>query len=117
VSLARAIVTDPDLLLLDEPFAALDPHTRSDLQAWIRSLRDELDLTMVLVTHDLDEASAVGDRIAVMDGAGGGLVGAWAAPETDLSHLLSADAGAPRATRCPPRCAADPSSAWARAPA
>lgn len=98
VALARAVVTEPDLLLLDEPFAALDPRTRTDLQDWIRRLRDDLDLTMVFVTHDIDEAAAVGDRIAVMDGAGRGLVGHWPTPDTTRTQLLAAYSGIPQET-------------------
>ena len=66
VSLARALVADPDLVLLDEPFAALDAITRLRMQRLVRALRERHDSTMLLVTHDVDEAIALGDRILVM---------------------------------------------------
>lgn len=90
VALARTIVTEPDLLLLDEPFAALDPGLRRDLQAWVRGLRDERDTTMIFVTHDLDEALAVGDRLAVLRSDGDGLAGCWARGDLDRAALLRA---------------------------
>ncbi|RKT89258.1 sulfate transport system ATP-binding protein/sulfonate transport system ATP-binding protein [Saccharopolyspora antimicrobica] len=70
VAIARAAAIRPRLLLLDEPFSALDPGTRGDLQRWLRSTTEELELTTVLVTHDVDEALLVGDRIALLDGSG-----------------------------------------------
>jgi osmoprotectant transport system ATP-binding protein len=66
VAMARAIAARPDVLLLDEPFGALDAISRSDLQTALRDLRRELRLTILLVTHDLREAALLGDRIAVM---------------------------------------------------
>lgn len=68
VALARALATGSSLLLLDEPFAALDGAIRTRLQSDLTRLRHELDLTMVLVTHQLEDAFAMGDRIAVMQG-------------------------------------------------
>lgn len=65
-SLARAFVLDPDVLLLDEPFAALDPPTREALLADLRGILSETRTTTVFVTHDRDEALALGDRVAVM---------------------------------------------------
>lgn len=66
VSLARAIVTEPAILLLDEPFAALDRSLRLDLQLEIKRLQRRLALTAVMVTHDQDEAMTMADRMAVM---------------------------------------------------
>lgn len=67
-SLARAFILDPDLLLLDEPFAALDPPTREALLADLGDILAETNTTTVFVTHDRDEALALGDRVAVMMG-------------------------------------------------
>lgn len=66
VGLMRALVLDPDLLLLDEPLAALDPMIRSDLQQQLRGIFDKLGKTVVLVTHDLSEAGFFGDSIVLM---------------------------------------------------
>jgi osmoprotectant transport system ATP-binding protein len=66
VALARALAANPDVVLLDEPFGALDAITRSDLQHSFASLRRELNVTVVLVTHDLREAMPLCDEIAVM---------------------------------------------------
>ena len=67
VGLARALALDPPLLLLDEPFGALDPTTRTDLQTEFRRLARALNRTSVFVTHDAQEALTVGDRIAVLE--------------------------------------------------
>src|ERR671926_454309 len=66
MALARALAVDPQVLLLDEPFGALDAKVREDLRAWLRRLHDEVHVTTVLVTHDQAEALDVADRIAVM---------------------------------------------------
>jgi osmoprotectant transport system ATP-binding protein len=66
VALARALAARPDVVLLDEPFGALDAITRSDLQHAFHALRRELGLTAMLVTHDLREALLLADEIAVM---------------------------------------------------
>jgi sulfonate transport system ATP-binding protein len=66
VALARALVSEPLLVLLDEPFAALDAITRLRMHDLVRALRERHDATMLLVTHDVDEAIALGDRILVM---------------------------------------------------
>ena len=70
VGLARALVVDPDVMFLDEPFSALDPLIRRDMQDEVIRLHRELGKTMVFITHDLSEAMKLGDRIAIMrDGA------------------------------------------------
>src|SRR5712664_1166735 len=74
VGVARALAADPPLLLLDEPFGALDPITRTELQREFRALQARLRKTAVFVTHDMREAALVGDRIALL--AGGRLVAA-----------------------------------------
>jgi NitT/TauT family transport system ATP-binding protein len=66
VNLARALVTEPELLLLDEPFAAVDSQMRELLQEWLLSLLAESELTGVFVTHQIDEAVLMGDRIVVL---------------------------------------------------
>src|SRR5690242_4104415 len=66
VALARALAVDPKVLLLDEPFGALDAQVRTELRAWLRRLHDEVHVTTVFVTHDQEEAMEVADRIAVM---------------------------------------------------
>ena len=66
VGLARALATDPDIMLFDEPFSALDPLIRREMQDEIVRLRRELRKTMVFITHDLSEALRLGDRIAIM---------------------------------------------------
>jgi sulfate transport system ATP-binding protein len=67
MALARALAVDPEVLLLDEPFGALDAKVRDDLRAWLRKLHDEVHVTTVLVTHDQAEALDVADRIAVLN--------------------------------------------------
>jgi len=67
MALARALAVDPQVLLLDEPFGALDAKVREDLRAWLRRLHDEVHVTTVLVTHDQQEALDVADRIAVLN--------------------------------------------------
>jgi sulfate/thiosulfate transport system ATP-binding protein len=67
MALARALAVEPKVLLLDEPFGALDAKVRSELREWLRRLHDEVHVTTVLVTHDQEEAMAISDRIAVMD--------------------------------------------------
>ncbi len=66
VGLARALATDPEILLFDEPFSALDPLIRRDMQDEVIRLRREVNKTMVFITHDLSEALRLGDRIAIM---------------------------------------------------
>jgi sulfate transport system ATP-binding protein len=66
MALARALAVEPKVLLLDEPFGALDATVRAELRAWLRRLHDEQHVTTVLVTHDQEEAMEISDRIAVM---------------------------------------------------
>lgn len=68
VAIARAFLTAPILLLLDEPTTGLDPRSKQDVQVFIRELRDTHDATILLTTHDMDEADALCDRIAIIDG-------------------------------------------------
>jgi sulfate transport system ATP-binding protein len=67
VALARALAVEPDLLLLDEPFGALDAQVRLTLRRWLRELHEDLKLTTIFVTHDQEEALELADRIAVMN--------------------------------------------------
>jgi osmoprotectant transport system ATP-binding protein len=67
VGVARALAAEPRLMLLDEPFGALDPLTRDRIQQSFRRIRERLGLTAIFVTHDMSEALLLGDRIAVMD--------------------------------------------------
>lgn len=66
IALARALATQPDVLLLDEPFGALDAKVRKELRRWLRNLHDELGFTSVFVTHDQEEALELSDRVVVM---------------------------------------------------
>jgi sulfate/thiosulfate transport system ATP-binding protein len=67
MALARALAVDPQVLLLDEPFGALDAKVREDLRKWLRRLHEDVNVTTVLVTHDQQEALDVSDRIAVLN--------------------------------------------------
>jgi len=67
IALARALAVEPKVLLLDEPFGALDTQVRKELRRWLRRLHDELHVTSVFVTHDQEEALEVADRIVVMN--------------------------------------------------
>ncbi len=67
MALARALAVEPEVLLLDEPFGALDARVRKELRSWLRRLHDETHVTTVFVTHDQEEAMDVADRIVVMD--------------------------------------------------
>ncbi|QEC47206.1 sulfate ABC transporter ATP-binding protein [Baekduia soli] len=68
MALARALAVEPKVLLLDEPFGALDANVRAELRAWLRRLHDEVHVTTVLVTHDQEEAMELADRIVVLNG-------------------------------------------------
>lgn len=67
IALARALAVEPQILLLDEPFGALDTKVRKELRRWLRRLHDELHVTSVFVTHDQEEALEVADRVVVMN--------------------------------------------------
>jgi len=67
MALARALAVEPEVLLLDEPFGALDANVRAELREWLRRLHDEVRVTTVLVTHDQEEAMEVADRIVVLN--------------------------------------------------
>jgi sulfate transport system ATP-binding protein len=67
MALARALAAEPRVLLLDEPFGALDARVRKELRAWLRGLHEEVPVTTVLVTHDQEEAMEVADRVALMN--------------------------------------------------
>jgi sulfate transport system ATP-binding protein len=67
VALARALAVDPKVLLLDEPFGALDANVRRDLRRWLREIHDELGITTLFVTHDQEEALDLADRVVILD--------------------------------------------------
>jgi len=69
VALARALAIEPRILLLDEPFGALDAKVRKELRAWVRSLQQQLKITTIFVTHDQEEALELADRVVVMNHA------------------------------------------------
>jgi osmoprotectant transport system ATP-binding protein len=79
VGVARALAADPPILLMDEPFGALDPVTRAEIQREFRALAERLGKTIVFVTHDVREALLLGSRVALL--AGGRLVGIYAPKE------------------------------------
>ena len=84
VGLARALAADPPLLLMDEPFGALDPITRFRLQTELLRLHDEVGKTVIFVTHDIDEAIRMGDRIAIL--REGGVLAQYDTPDAILAH-------------------------------
>jgi osmoprotectant transport system ATP-binding protein len=84
VGLARALAADPPLLLMDEPFGALDPITRFRLQTELRRLHREVHKTVIFVTHDIDEAIMMGDRIAIL--RTGGVLAQYDTPDAILAH-------------------------------
>jgi osmoprotectant transport system ATP-binding protein len=104
VGVARALAADPPVLLMDEPFGAIDPITRDRLQGEFARLHAELKKTVVFVTHDVDEAVRLGDRIAVL--AEGGRLEQYASPADVLGHpatpfvadFVGADRGIKRLT-------------------
>ncbi len=84
VGLARALAADPPVLLMDEPFGALDPITRARLQDELRRLHREVAKTVIFVTHDIDEAIKMGDRIAIL--REGGVLAQYDTPDEILAH-------------------------------
>lgn len=86
VALARTMLTRPRVLLLDEPFAALDPGTRAALQEWLQDLVTSTAITTLFVTHDIDEALRLGGRVGVLAGNGGGLTRQWTLTGVDDRH-------------------------------
>ena len=117
VGLARGLATDADILLMDEPFSALDPLIRRDMQDLLATLQSELQRTIVFITHDLNEAMRLGDRICVLKdgrvvqiGTGPQIIGdpanryvAEFVADVDRSRVLTADLAmrAPRRTFAP----------------
>jgi osmoprotectant transport system ATP-binding protein len=87
VGLARALAADPPLMLMDEPFGAIDPITRSRLQDEFLRLHREVGKTVIFVTHDIDEAIKMGSRIAIL--AEGGVLAQYDTPEEILAHPAS----------------------------
>lgn len=75
VALARSLATDPELLLLDEPFSALDAFTRMSLQDEVSAIARKKNITLVIVTHDIDEAIAMSERVLIMSQGPGQIVG------------------------------------------
>src|SRR5213078_471943 len=67
MALARALAVEPQVLLLDEPFGALDAQVRKELRAWLRRLHDQVHVTTIFVTHDQEEAMEVAEQIVVID--------------------------------------------------
>jgi osmoprotectant transport system ATP-binding protein len=84
VGLARALAADPPVLLMDEPFGALDPITRARLQHELRRLHKEVAKTIIFVTHDVDEAILMGDRIAIL--RDGGILAQYDTPDAILAN-------------------------------
>jgi sulfate transport system ATP-binding protein len=87
VALARALAAEPRVLLLDEPFGALDAKVRQDLRQWLRRLHDEIQVTGILVTHDQEEAFEVADRVVVMNG---GRIEQVGSPQEIFEHPANA---------------------------
>ena len=84
VGLARALAADPPVMLMDEPFGALDPITRTRLQKELLRIQSELRKTIIFVTHDIDEAILIGDRIAIL--REGGVLAQYDTPDELLAH-------------------------------
>ncbi len=99
VGVARGLAADPNILLMDEPFGAVDPIVRDELQQELIRLQRELDKTVVFVTHDIDEAFLLGDQVVILEQGGqiaqiGSPSGIMAAPASDfVSSFIGADRG------------------------
>ncbi len=89
VAVLRAVAARPRLLLLDEPFSALDPATRADLQGWLGGLTAALDVTVVLVTHDVNEALRLADRVVLL--SDGRIRTQWSVSEHASREQLRSD--------------------------
>lgn len=98
VALARALAVDPKVLLLDEPFGALDAKVRKELRRWLRRLHDELHIATIFVTHDQEEALEVADRVVVMNKGSIEQVGApnevWEGPASPFVYEFLGDVNA-----------------------
>ncbi len=110
VGVARALAADPPLMLMDEPFGAIDPITRTRLQDEFLRLQEQVKKTVVFVTHDIDEAIKMGDRIAVLQV--GGVLAQYATPEELL--MAPADDFVARLRRRRPRAQAPVAAACRR---
>jgi osmoprotectant transport system ATP-binding protein len=84
VGVARALAADPPIMLMDEPFGAVDPITRARLQDEFLKIQEDIKKTIVFVTHDIDEAIKIGDKIAILKQ--GGVLAQYDTPENILSH-------------------------------
>ncbi|BAS12474.1 glycine betaine transport ATP-binding protein OpuAA [Arthrobacter sp. Hiyo8] len=108
VGLARALAVDPQVLLFDEPFSALDPLIRRDMQNEVRRLHEEVGKTMVFITHDLQEALKLGDRILIMRDGEVVQIGTpadiVANPADDYVRDFISDVPAPMCSRCAMWC-------------
>ena len=100
IALARALAVEPKVLLLDEPFGALDAKVRKELRRWLRRLHDELHVTSIFVTHDQDEALEVADTVVVMNAGRIEQIGSptevCAAPATPFVREFLGDVALPR---------------------
>ena len=101
VGVARGLAADPNILLMDEPFGAVDPIVRSELQLELQRLQKELKKTIVFVTHDIDEAFLVGDRVVIL--RPGGIIAQVGTPQEILAapadDFVTSFVGADRGTR------------------
>jgi ABC-type nitrate/sulfonate/bicarbonate transport system ATPase subunit len=91
VALARSLAVDPEILLLDEPFSALDPVTRAELRREVDAIIDALGVTLILVTHDVDDALSLADRTIVMASNPGRIVADIATPKAARGSALYAE--------------------------
>ena len=89
VALARALAIEPRVLLLDEPFGALDAKVRKELRRWLRQLHEEMGLTSIFVTHDQEEALELADEVVVMRAGGIEQVGRRMRSTTSRRHRSS----------------------------